>query len=61
MLVLLRSMNTVLVVMLFMMGLGTLVKSYAVLVLLVVNPAGKDVVFNKDPSEEYTFMTALIS
>lgn len=29
-------------------------------VLLTGNPAGKEVVFNNEPSEEYTFITALI-
>lgn len=59
-LVLLTSVKTVSVVIFCAVDMGILVKSWVMPVLLAVNPAGKDVVFNNDPFEEYTFITALI-
>jgi hypothetical protein len=37
-----------------------LVSRYVLPVLFRGNPPGKEVVFNNEPSEEYTFITALI-
>jgi len=59
-LVLLRSVKTVSVVMLCEVDMGMFVKSCVMPVLFAVNPAGKDVVFNNDPFEEWIFIIALI-
>lgn len=57
--VLLRSVNTVSVVIFCAADFGILVNNCVLPVLLAVNPRGKDVVFITDPSEECTFITAL--
>ena len=59
--VLLRSVNTVSVVIFCAADFGMFVNNSAIPVLLAVNPRGKDVVFITDPSGECTFITALIS
>ncbi len=58
--VLLASVKVVTVVIFCIADMGILVKSCSVPLLFAVNPVGKDVVFNKVPFEEYTFITALI-
>ena len=58
--VLLRSVNTVSVVMFCAVEMGMLVNRCVPPVLLTRNPAGYEVVFSNEPSEEYTFITALI-
>jgi len=58
--VLLRSVNTVSVVMFWAGETGMLVSRCVPPVLLTGNLAGKEVVFSSEPSEEYTFITAFI-
>jgi len=59
-LVLLSSVKMVSVVMLCEVDTGMFVRSCVIPVIFAVNPAGKDVVFNNDPFEEWIFIIALI-
>ena len=58
--VLFKSVNTVSVVIFWAGETGILVSRYVLPVLFTGNPPGKEVVFNNEPSEEYTFIIALI-
>jgi hypothetical protein len=58
--VLFKSVNTVSIVMFCGGEMGILVSRCVPPVLFTGNPMGKEVVFSNEPSEEYTFITALI-